>query len=130
MIDPILADEPTANLDSSHDRDIARLLRRLAHEQSCSIVMVSHDERLKEIADRTFWLEDGTFQQLDAMATDPVCAMSIQPDDTTPHYQHAGTIYWFCSTALSRRLRRRAGSVSRARRLDFGPGYVKRAEGQ
>jgi putative ABC transport system ATP-binding protein len=95
----ILADEPTANLDSSHGRDIARLLRRLAHERSCSIVMVSHDERLKEIADRTLWLEDGAFQQLDAMATDPVCAMSIQPDDTTPHYQHAGTTYWFCSTA-------------------------------
>ena len=95
----ILADEPTANLDSSHGRDIARLLRRLAHEQACSIVMVSHDERLKEIADRTLWLEDGAFRQLDSMVTDPVCAMIVQPGADTPHYQHEGTTYWFCSIA-------------------------------
>ncbi len=95
----LLADEPTANLDSSHGRDIARLLRQLAQEQPCSIVMVSHDERLKEIADRTLWLEDGAFRKLDTMAIDPVCAMAVQPADEVPHYEHAGTIDWFCSTA-------------------------------
>ncbi|MFA5773966.1 MAG: ATP-binding cassette domain-containing protein [Ilumatobacteraceae bacterium] len=95
----VLADEPTANLDSSHGREIARLLRQLAHEQHCSIVMVSHDERLREISDRTLWLEDGAFRDLETMATDPICAMSVQPGDATPHYQHSGTDYWFCSTA-------------------------------
>ena len=95
----ILADEPTANLDSRRGREIARLLRRLAQERMCSIVMVSHDERLREIADRTLWLEDGTFRQLDTMVTDPVCAMAVQADDRTPHFQLDGTIYWFCSTA-------------------------------
>ena len=94
----ILADEPTANLDSSHGREIARLLRRLAHEQSCSIIIVSHDERLREIADRTLWLADGQLQPLDAMATDPVCSMAVQPTDTTPHYRHHDATYWFCST--------------------------------
>jgi putative ABC transport system ATP-binding protein len=93
----ILADEPTANLDSSHGREIARLLRRLAHEQGCSIIIVSHDERLREIADRTLWLADGQLQDLDAMATDPVCSMTVQPSDTTPHYSHQATTYWFCS---------------------------------
>ena len=95
----ILADEPTANLDSSHGREIARLLRQLARDNAISIVMVSHDARLKEIADRTVWLEDGAFQQLDAMVTDPVCAMNVQPGDATPHFEHAGTTYWFCSAA-------------------------------
>ncbi len=95
----ILADEPTANLDSSHGRDIARLLRQLAIDNGISIVMVSHDARLKEIADRTLWLEDGAFRQLDAMVSDPVCAMNVQPDDNTPHYEYASTTYWFCSAA-------------------------------
>ena len=95
----VLADEPTANLDSSRGRDIPRLLRQLAQEQRCSIVMVSHDERLKKIADRTLWLEDGAFRQLDTMAIDPVCSMAVQPADDTPHYEHAGTVHWFCSAA-------------------------------
>ena len=95
----MLADEPTANLDSSHGREIGRLLRQLAHEQQCSVVIVSHDERLREIADRTLWLEDGSFRQLDAMVTDPVCAMAVHPTNATPHYEHNGTIYWFCSPA-------------------------------
>ena len=94
----ILADEPTANLDSSHGREIARLLRRLAREQGCSIIIVSHDERLREIADRTLWLADGLLQTLDTMATDPVCAMPVQPNETTPHFSHQGVTYWFCST--------------------------------
>ena len=95
----ILADEPTANLDSSHGRDIARLLRQLAREKSCSIIMVSHDERLKEIADHTLWLEDGAFRELDSMTADPVCTMTVHPSNTTPHYQRAATTYWFCSKA-------------------------------
>ena len=95
----VLADEPTANLDSSHGRDIARLLRQPAHEQQCSIVIVSHDERLREIADRVLWLEDGAFRQLDTMAVDPVCAMAVHPNDNTPHYVHEGVTYWFCSQA-------------------------------
>lgn len=93
----VLADEPTANLDSGHGREIARLLRQLAHEQRCSIVIVSHDERLREIADRTLWLEDGAFRALSALVTDPVCQMSVLPAAATPHFQRDGTTFWFCS---------------------------------
>lgn len=93
----VLADEPTANLDSSHGREIARVLRQLANEQHCSIVVVSHDERLREIADRTLWLEDGAFREFDTMVTDPVCTMTVHPSDATPHYQHNGMTFWFCS---------------------------------
>ncbi len=55
----ILADEPTANLDSQIGREVARQLRNIGREQRRSVVIVSHDERLKEIADRIFWMEDG-----------------------------------------------------------------------
>jgi len=75
----ILADEPTANLDSGRGREIARLLRRLAEEDGRSIVIVSHDDRLRQIADRVLWLEDGAFRELTAMATDPVCGMAVEP---------------------------------------------------
>lgn len=94
----ILADEPTANLDSGHGHDIARLLRQLTDEDDVSVVLVSHDARLRTIADRTLWLEDGAFAALDAMASDPVCAMRVEAKVPNPHYEYAGATYWFCST--------------------------------
>ncbi|HEX9075356.1 MAG TPA: ABC transporter ATP-binding protein [Anaerolineae bacterium] len=65
----ILADEPTANLDSKIGHEIMRLLRRIAKEQGRSVVIVSHDQRIKDIADRVLWLEDGEFREIDAVAT-------------------------------------------------------------
>ncbi len=57
----ILADEPTANLDSKIGHEIMQLLRRIAKEQGRSVVIVSHDQRIRDIADRVLWLEDGRF---------------------------------------------------------------------
>ena len=48
----ILADEPTANLDSAHGAETMRLLRRLVKEEGTTVVIVSHDERLRAVADR------------------------------------------------------------------------------
>ena len=92
----ILADEPTANLDSKIGHDIARLLRRVADEEGRSVVIVSHDTRLKDIADRVLWLEDGEFRSLSEMTTDPVCGMAVEREDA-PHYRWEGTTYFFCS---------------------------------
>lgn len=77
--DLILADEPTANLDSHHGRETMRLLRQVAKGENRSVIIVSHDERIKEIADRVLWLEDGEFKDVDKMAIDPVSGMSIDP---------------------------------------------------
>ncbi|HKI92942.1 MAG TPA: ABC transporter ATP-binding protein [Gaiellaceae bacterium] len=55
----LLADEPTANLDSAHGREAMALLRGLTKAKGHAAVVVSHDERLLEVADRVFWLEDG-----------------------------------------------------------------------
>ena len=55
----LLADEPTANLDSQHGREVMELLRSLAKEHDRAAVVVSHDERLRDIADSAYWMEDG-----------------------------------------------------------------------
>lgn len=96
----VLADEPTANLDSGHGRTVGRLLRDLATTDGRSIIIVSHDERLREIADRVLWLEDGTLREMSEMATDPVCGMAVTADvERTPHVTLEGATHWFCSAA-------------------------------
>ncbi|MDZ7956866.1 MAG: DevA family ABC transporter ATP-binding protein [Aulosira sp. DedQUE10] len=55
----VLADEPTAALDSQSGRDVVNLMRKLAKEQGCTILMVTHDNRILDIADRIVHLEDG-----------------------------------------------------------------------
>ena len=55
----LLADEPTAALDSRTGREVVELLRRLAREQSCAVLMVTHDPRIVYVADRLLQMEDG-----------------------------------------------------------------------
>ena len=55
----LLADEPTAALDSGTGREVVELLKRLAREQSCSVLMVTHDPRILDVADRLVRMEDG-----------------------------------------------------------------------
>lgn len=55
----LLADEPTANLDSVSGRSVMELLARLARTERTAVVVVSHDHRLEDLADRVLWLADG-----------------------------------------------------------------------
>ncbi len=55
----ILADEPTAALDSKSGRDVVELMQRLAKEQGSTILMVTHDNRILDVADRIVQMEDG-----------------------------------------------------------------------
>ncbi|MBD2363601.1 DevA family ABC transporter ATP-binding protein [Anabaena minutissima FACHB-250] len=59
----VLADEPTAALDSKTGRDVVTLMQKLAYEQNCSILMVTHDNRILDIADRIIHMEDGRLIQ-------------------------------------------------------------------
>ena len=59
----LLADEPTAALDSGTGREVVELLKRLAREQSCSVLMVTHDPRILDVADRLVRMEDGRLHQ-------------------------------------------------------------------
>ncbi|MBE9190362.1 DevA family ABC transporter ATP-binding protein [Gloeocapsopsis crepidinum LEGE 06123] len=56
----VLADEPTAALDSKSGRNVVNLMQQIAQEQSCTILMVTHDNRILDIADRIVHMEDGT----------------------------------------------------------------------
>ena len=55
----VLADEPTAALDSRSGRDVVTLMQKLAREQHSTILLVTHDNRILDIADRTLAMEDG-----------------------------------------------------------------------
>lgn len=92
----ILADEPTANLDSKIGHEIMRLLRHIAKEQGRSVVIVSHDQRIKDIADRVLWLEDGEFKEAVTMAIDPVCGMSVEREKSF-RAEWKGQTYYFCA---------------------------------
>jgi putative ABC transport system ATP-binding protein len=61
----ILADEPTASLDKKNGRGVVELMQELAKQQNCTILMVTHDRRILDIADRLIGLEDG------CLSTDP-----------------------------------------------------------
>lgn len=58
----ILADEPTAALDSHTRRTVMQMMRGLAHERGRSVVIVTHDPRVLEFADRIIRIEDGRIQ--------------------------------------------------------------------
>ena len=55
----IMADEPTAALDSHSGHTVIELLRHLAKEGGCTVLMVTHDPRIIDVADRVAHLEDG-----------------------------------------------------------------------
>lgn len=55
----ILADEPTAALDKQSGREVVTLMQKLAKEQGCTILMVTHDNRILDVADRIVYMEDG-----------------------------------------------------------------------
>jgi len=61
----ILADEPTANLDSRHGHEVVELLHDIAKAQRRTIIIVSHDHRIRDVADRVLWLQDGRFEQFE-----------------------------------------------------------------
>jgi putative ABC transport system ATP-binding protein len=59
----ILADEPTAALDSHLGRQVMDLFRRVAHEQGAAVIVVTHDHRALDVFDTTYEMEDGVVSQ-------------------------------------------------------------------
>lgn len=55
----VLADEPTAALDKKSGRDVVNIMQTLAKEQGCTVLLITHDNRILDIADRVIYLEDG-----------------------------------------------------------------------
>lgn len=72
----ILADEPTANLDSKVGHEVMQLLCSLGCEQKKAVVIVSHDERIKDVAHRVLVIEDGKLVRKEKGRHNQVCTMS------------------------------------------------------
>jgi putative ABC transport system ATP-binding protein len=73
-----------------------KLLRDIAKSGGKAVLVVSHDQRIREVADRVLWLEDGRLKDMSRLVIDPVCGMSIGED--TPHtLTHQARRFYFCS---------------------------------
>lgn len=55
----VLADEPTAALDKQSGHDVVTLMQNLAKQQGCAVLIVTHDNRILDVADRLIHMEDG-----------------------------------------------------------------------
>ena len=77
----ILADEPTAALDSQTGRSVMQMMSHLAHELGRAVVIVTHDARVLEFADRTIRIEDGLIVRNPTETEIPVgmLAYPVQP---------------------------------------------------
>jgi putative ABC transport system ATP-binding protein len=65
----ILADEPTAALDKKSGRDVVTLMQQLVRNQGCTILMVTHDNRILDVADRIINLVDGALESDENLET-------------------------------------------------------------
>ena len=97
----ILADEPTGNLDSGHGQEVLMILHEVARDEGRAVLVVTHDPRVEDIADRILWLEDGALRDRRAephsWVRDPVCRMRVDEWTASVSTEHAGRRYVFCS---------------------------------
>lgn len=97
----LLADEPTANLDSRTGYQLMHTLELLAKERGKTVVAVTHDHRIEDVADRLLWLEDGELTDRPPEATetavDPVCGMTIAAARAAGERVIDGRRLHFCS---------------------------------
>lgn len=97
----ILADEPTGNLDSHTGQEVMMILHDIARDDGCAVLMVTHDPRVEEIADRVLWLEDGSLRdrktEQHSWVNDPVCGMSVDSWTSTISVEYKNKKYFFCS---------------------------------
>lgn len=71
----VLADEPTASLDKRAGRDVVELIEDLAREDGSAVVLVTHDNRILDVADRIVHLEDGRMKSLSEMVSEGTSRM-------------------------------------------------------
>ena len=97
----ILADEPTGNLDSQSGQEVMMLLHDVARDQGVAVLIVTHDPRVEDIADRILWLEDGKIIDRKAEShqwiKDPVCGMRVDEWRALHFVDYHKTRYAFCS---------------------------------
>ena len=75
----ILADEPTAALDSHRGRQVMELFRRVAHEHGAGVIVVTHDHRTLEVFDTIYEMEDGVIRAGSALRNTTRCSITGKP---------------------------------------------------
>ena len=71
----VLADEPTASLDKQSGRDVVELIQDLAREDGSAVILVTHDNRILDVADRILHLEDGHMKSLSEVVSEGTSRM-------------------------------------------------------
>ena len=82
----ILADEPTASLDRESGRNAVSMMQRLAREEGVTVVLVTHDNRILDVADRIVHLEDGRLTSFaDAVSSNTQQMMGLLAANNRKH---------------------------------------------
>jgi putative ABC transport system ATP-binding protein len=87
----VLADEPTAALDSQTGRTVMEMMAYLAHERGRAVVIVTHDSRVLSFADRIVRIEDGLIADSSIAKKRP--ESEVSPELWAPLAMHAGEIH-------------------------------------
>lgn len=97
----ILADEPTGNLDSEKGQEVMMILHDIARDEGRSVILVTHDPRVEDVADRVLWLEDGSLRDRKLephdWVRDPVCGMRVDAWTARVTTDLGGQRFVFCS---------------------------------
>ena len=113
----IFADEPTGNLDSQSGQDVMMVLHDIARDEGRAVVLVTHDPRVEDIADRILWLEDGVLcdrrEDTHKWVKCPVCHMRVDEWTAELRQEHAGKLYAFCSARCQERFNEYPNQYSR-----------------
>ncbi len=85
------------------------ILHDLARDEGVSVVVVTHDPRVEDVADRVLWLEDGRIRdrrsEVHSWVRDPVCGMKVDEWTAEHVLEHAAGRYVFCSQRCLHRFR-------------------------
>jgi putative ABC transport system ATP-binding protein len=83
----LLADEPTAALDSHTGRSVLELMRQLAHDQNRAVAVVTHDSRIADLGDRVVHIEDGAVSSVKNLRwPEPVLSPSHLRSHSDPQF--------------------------------------------
>jgi len=120
----ILADEPTGNLDSANGQAVMMILHDIARDEGHSVILVTHDPRVEDIADRILWLEDGALRDRKTESHnwvhDPVCGMRVDEWTAEITTTYLDQQFVFCSRrCLERFLAGPERYLARATRFDM-----------
>jgi putative ABC transport system ATP-binding protein len=103
----ILADEPTGNLDSKSGHEVMMILYDLVKDQNRTVVIVTHNPLLEEMADKVLWIEDGKLRdrkdEAHSWVKDPVCGMPVDQWTATFFRDWQRRRFVFCSNRCRER---------------------------